>query len=98
MPLTSKGSEIKNAMIHEYGSKKGEEVFYASKNAGKIEGVDCATDAMPESPDDLTNITTSAPAADTRDAALVHKAFQGDMSLMAGAGKGIQSVPEYRRK
>jgi hypothetical protein len=42
MPLTSKGNEIKNAMTKEYGAKKGEEVFYASKNAGKISGVDSA--------------------------------------------------------
>jgi hypothetical protein len=40
MPLTSKGEEIKEKMEHEYGSKKGEEVFYASKNKGTISGVD----------------------------------------------------------
>lgn len=40
MPLTEKGQEIKSNMEKEYGSKKGEEVFYASKNAGKISGVD----------------------------------------------------------
>ena len=40
MPLTAKGTEIKSAMEKEYGNKKGEEVFYASKNAGKISGVD----------------------------------------------------------
>lgn len=28
------------AMRKQYGSKKGEEVFYASKNKGKISGVD----------------------------------------------------------
>lgn len=39
-PLTSKGSKIKSAMIKEYGSKKGEQVFYASRNAKKITGVD----------------------------------------------------------
>jgi len=27
-------------MKHEYGSKKGEKIFYASKNAGKIKGVE----------------------------------------------------------
>jgi hypothetical protein len=27
-------------MKSEYGSKKGESVFYASRNAGKIKGVD----------------------------------------------------------
>lgn len=39
MPLTSKGREIKAAMIKEYGSKKGEQVFYASENKGTIKGV-----------------------------------------------------------
>jgi hypothetical protein len=40
VPLTEKGSEIKEKMESEYGSKKGEEVFYASRNAGTITGVD----------------------------------------------------------
>jgi len=40
MPLTSKGEEILNAEKKEYGPSKGEQVFYASKNAGKITGVD----------------------------------------------------------
>ena len=40
MPLTSKGEEIKSNMTKEYGAKKGEQVFYASKNAGRITGVD----------------------------------------------------------
>lgn len=40
MPLTAKGREIKSNMTKEYGEKKGEQVFYASKNAGKIKGVD----------------------------------------------------------
>jgi len=38
MPLTSKGKEIKAAMQKEYGSKKGEKVFYASQNKGTIKG------------------------------------------------------------
>jgi hypothetical protein len=42
MPLTEKGEKIMGAMKEKYGSKKGEEVFYASKNAGKIAGVDRA--------------------------------------------------------
>lgn len=43
MPLTEKGEKILSAMEKSYGSKKkGEEVFYASKNAGKISGVDSA--------------------------------------------------------
>ena len=40
MPLTAKGEKIKRAMTQEYGAKKGESVFYASRNAGKIAGVD----------------------------------------------------------
>ena len=42
MPLTKKGAKIKKAMKKTYGAKKGEEVFYASRNAGKIKGVDKA--------------------------------------------------------
>jgi len=38
MPLTSKGKKIKKAMTKEYGAKKGEQVFYASQNKGKIKG------------------------------------------------------------
>lgn len=40
MPLTSKGQKIMSAMTSEYGAKKGKQVFYASRNAGKIKGVD----------------------------------------------------------
>jgi hypothetical protein len=40
MPLTEKGEKILDAMEKEYGKEKGEQVFYASKNAGKISGVD----------------------------------------------------------
>jgi hypothetical protein len=44
MPLTEKGSKIKAAMTKQYGAEKGEQVFYASKNAGKISGVDNMSD------------------------------------------------------
>lgn len=41
MPLTNKGREIMSSMKKTYGSdKKAEQVFYASRNAGKITGVD----------------------------------------------------------
>ena len=40
MPLTDKGKKIMKSMQKQYGKKKAEEVFYASKNAGKITGVD----------------------------------------------------------
>jgi hypothetical protein len=38
MPLTKKGKKIKGAMQDQYGKKKGEQVFYASQNAGTISG------------------------------------------------------------
>jgi len=40
MPLTGKGKKIMANMKKEYGSKKGEDVFYASRNKGTITGVD----------------------------------------------------------
>lgn len=39
MPLTKKGAKIKAAMKKQYGEKKGEQVFYASENKGKVKGV-----------------------------------------------------------
>lgn len=45
MPLTDKGEKIKSNMQNEYGDKKGESVFYASKNKGTISGVDEEPDA-----------------------------------------------------
>ncbi len=43
MPLTRKGRKIKRAMRAQYGKKKGERVFYASRNKGTIKGVDRAS-------------------------------------------------------
>jgi hypothetical protein len=40
MPLTKKGSKIMKAMKKEYGKKRGEKIFYASKNKGTIKGVE----------------------------------------------------------
>ena len=40
MPLTPKGKKIKAEMEETYGKEKGEQVFYASANAGKITGVE----------------------------------------------------------
>jgi len=40
MPLTKKGKEILSSMRSEYGSEKGERVFYASRNKGTIKGVE----------------------------------------------------------
>ena len=40
MPLTKKGQTILASMKKQYGDEKGERVFYASINAGKIKGVE----------------------------------------------------------
>ena len=39
MPLTKKGKKIMKSMKEQYGDKKGESVFYASANKGKIKNV-----------------------------------------------------------
>lgn len=36
MPLNKTGEKIKREMIKEYGKKKGEQVFYASENKGRL--------------------------------------------------------------
>jgi hypothetical protein len=40
MPLNDKGRKIMSSMRKSYGAKKGRKVFYASRNAGKIKGVE----------------------------------------------------------
>ena len=40
MPLTKKGKKIMRSMRKTYGAKKAKRVFYASKNKGRIKGVD----------------------------------------------------------
>ena len=44
MPLTKKGKKIMRSMKGQYGDKRGERVFYASKNKGKLKGVEKAAD------------------------------------------------------
>ena len=40
MPLNEKGKKIMKSMRKQYGKKRGEQVFYASKNKGVIKGVE----------------------------------------------------------
>lgn len=40
VPLTKKGRKVMKSMKREYGPEKGKRVFYASKNKGRIKGVD----------------------------------------------------------
>jgi hypothetical protein len=39
MPLTAKGKKVKAAMTKQYGKEKGERVFYATENKGKVKGL-----------------------------------------------------------
>lgn len=39
MPLTPKGEKVKRAMQKQYGKDKGERVFYATENKGKVKGL-----------------------------------------------------------
>ena len=50
MPLTDKGERILNAMEAHYGSKRGESVFYASRNKGTIKGADEAQAGLTTTP------------------------------------------------
>lgn len=40
MPLNKKGRKIMRAMVKQYGKERAKRVFYASRNAGKISGVE----------------------------------------------------------
>jgi hypothetical protein len=40
VPKTAKGRKIMKNMLKEYGPKKAEKVFFASRNKGTIKGVD----------------------------------------------------------
>jgi hypothetical protein len=39
MPLSGKGRKIRAAMRKRYGKKKGDQVFYATENKGRIDGL-----------------------------------------------------------
>ena len=39
MPLNKKGKKINTSMTKRYGKKKGEAIFYAMENSGKLKGV-----------------------------------------------------------
>lgn len=58
MPLTAKGEKILKSMEETYGSKeKAEQVLYASKNAGKITGIDAVADAVGALCDAVSGLT-----------------------------------------
>ena len=59
MPLTEKGNKILSSMEKTYGPKKGEEVFYASRNKGTVSGVDSKGQIMSK---DVEESSTPVPA------------------------------------
>jgi len=40
VPLTKQGKKVMSSMKKKYGTKKGKKVFYASRNKGRIKGVE----------------------------------------------------------
>lgn len=48
MPINAKGAKIMSAMTKQYGAKKAESVFYASKNSGKIKEVEGKSKSKPK--------------------------------------------------
>ena len=64
MPLTAKGEKILESMEETYGSeKKAKSVLYASKNAGKIKGIDASraahADEVPDQQQGIMGIKKS---------------------------------------
>lgn len=47
MPISKAGKKIKRNLEEQYGKKKGEEVFYAMENKGKIPGMAKGGDLKP---------------------------------------------------
>lgn len=71
MPLTKKGKKIMAAMKAEYGDKKGESVFYASANKGKIGGVHHSTAQNVQSFEDRAVFSEAPPKTGNPNAASV---------------------------
>lgn len=87
MPLTEKGQEIMHNMEKQYGEKKGEKVFYASKNAGTISGVDGAADVAVSNAGGPVEVHPTGPG-DKPMSAGAHKAVAMDFDAIAKQFKG----------
>lgn len=67
MPLNSKGEHVLKSMEKTYRSKeKAEQVLYASKNAGKITGIDSRMDAVASIADAVSRIVGKVERLDAR--------------------------------
>src|SRR5210317_366747 len=67
MPLNKKGKKIKKAMTKQYGKKKGEKVFYAMENSGKLKKVVKARGGMDASQSDFGGGSKSSGGGQGRD-------------------------------
>jgi|DEB0MinimDraft_3_1074331.scaffolds.fasta_scaffold114116_1 hypothetical protein len=67
MPLNKKGKKIKKAMTKQYGKKKGEKVFYAMENSGKLKKVVKARGGMDASRSDFGGGSKSSGGGGGRD-------------------------------
>ena len=67
MPLNKKGRKIKRAMTKQYGKKKGEKVFYAMENSGKLRKVTKARGGMDASRSDFGGGSKSSGGGGGRD-------------------------------
>ena len=67
MPLNKKGKKIKKAMTKQYGKKKGEKVFYAMENSGKLRKVTKARGGMDASKSDFGGGSKSSGGGGGRD-------------------------------
>jgi len=72
MPLNEKGKKIMENMKKEYGDKKGESVFYAMENSGKLKGVKKAKKGM------MTNLKP-VPAEKKNSLGKLHKKVRNKM-------------------
>jgi hypothetical protein len=88
MPLTEKGNEIMSNMQEQYGPEKGKSVFYASKNAGTISGVDMVA------PQPITGIVGNAMGAEVFGLPGAAERIASSAPNLGYAGKpSIASVP-----
>lgn len=90
MPLTSKGEKIEKNMEKEYGPKKGEEVFYASKNKGTISGVDAESPSPASGP-----MSTQGPVGSEEGLPKTVKPFAGDA---VGKGMSLDEIKSQAKR
>src|SRR5210317_275097 len=67
MPLTAKGKKLKKKFEKQYGKKKGQSVFYAMENSGKLKKVVKARGGMDASRSDFGGGSKSSGGGQGRD-------------------------------